>query len=126
MIDSLHGIPDDDDLFNEFLILNGFKLVATENMDDVPPDKNVLILHSKSKGLFRKLKRWAYGTNSIIIFNATNNNFDNLQNIVAVVIDKELLEINPMPDNLWNPVIPAELEIELIENILNGLSARKK
>ena len=87
--------------------------------------KDVLILHTKNEHLYHKLKLWAYRTNSILLDNPENCNLDDTANLLAVVIDSDLIDICSIPDSISERVIPSELEYDLIENILYGLKPRK-
>ncbi len=87
--------------------------------------KDVLILHTKNEHLYHKLKLWAYRTNSILLDNPENCNIDDTTNLLAVVIDSDLIDACSIPDSISERVIPSELEYDLIENILYGLKPRK-
>ena len=114
--------PEDEELFNEFCILNGIKMVAAKSLDDLPSDKNILILHTNDKMLFRRLRSWAYRSNSVIYYNPQCNDYGGLQKILAIVIDRPLMSTTLIPDSVSDRVLWADLDYDLIENILDSIA----
>ncbi len=94
-------------------------------MPDDKKDKNILILHSNNDQLFHKLAQWAYQTDSVILYNPSNTDFDGLGNLFAIVIDTDLIETTSIPNTISERVIPSELNYNLIERILDGLKPAK-
>ncbi|MCP4549773.1 MAG: hypothetical protein GY835_25235 [bacterium] len=112
----------DEDLFGEFLLEHGFEMVATRELSDLPKDKDVVLLHTSNKNLFKRLKRWARRNEAMILYDPEGDcrGLD----LLAVVIDSELVGSVTIPPTPTERFINSGLSYELIERTLTELQSQ--
>jgi hypothetical protein len=108
-------------IHNEFPQVFGYKVVAVRTPDELPANKDVLVLYTRDHDLLQRLKHWAYRTDSTILYNPDNADLSGVGNLFAMVADGGSIEGMEIPERISERVLPADLKYELIETILDDL-----
>lgn len=111
---------EDDELFMEFLLVNGFKMVATKNISSIQGNKPAILLQTENKQLFKDLKKWAWKNDVVILYNPLQHDFEISKRLYAFVIDSDFVSNFPFPELLNGKYIKAEMEFDLLEDILTN------
>jgi len=109
----------DKEIFKEKLLLNGFKLVAVEEINKLPTDKKAFLLKTKNKKLQRELKRWASKNDVVILINPERIKHKHCKRLFAFVIDDEFKNQMPEEKHVTRKLIDAQEDRDSIKDFLN-------
>lgn len=105
-------------IFEEQLLLNGFKMVAVEEYSKLPSDKKAFLLKTQSRKLERELKRWASRNNSVILLNPVKIDYEHGKRMFALVVDEDLKDQLPELESVKERLINSHHDVESIKDFL--------
>lgn len=106
------------EVFEEQLLLNGFKLMAVEEFSKLPSDKKAFLLKTQNNELERDLRRWASKNNVVILINPEKIIYDHCKRMFALVVDHELKDQLPEIEFLKEGLIHSHHDLESIKDFL--------
>src|SRR6056297_1550458 len=108
----------DKKIFEEKLLLNGFKLVAIEEIDKLPAGKRAFLLKTKDKKLQRELKRWASKNDVVMLINPPKITYNQCKKLFAVVVDDACRDQFEYKHKLKDKFISGNADLESIKDFL--------
>ena len=109
-----------EDVF-ENILRTYFKVRATKNISDIEKDRPTFLLVTKHENLFKKLGRSRELEGVMILYNPDEINYEIFKSLYAIVIDEDLKSGFPFQDLLMKKYVKAEIDPNLLINILSNL-----
>ena len=109
---------DNEKVFEEQLLSNGFKLVAVEEYSKLPIDKKAFLLKTQNKELKRDLRRWASQNDVVILIHPEKTEYEQCKRMFALVVDHELKDQLPEIESVKEGLIHTHHDLESIKDFL--------